>query len=79
MTEPDPERIRSAVETIASELGDVGHLEIYHYEFDNGERYTNLYCPENIPGVEESPQNKYRLADVRLEERSTASLVPANR
>ena len=76
MSDPNPERIQNAIETIVDELGGVSHLEINHYELGSGVRYTNLYCPDGISGVEDSPQNKYKLTQIAIEESSATALVP---
>lgn len=78
VTEPNSERVQGAIETILEEFGDVNHLEINCYELNNGDRYTNFYCPESIPGVEQSPRNRYKLTWSKVDETPATALVPVD-
>jgi hypothetical protein len=73
--EPDPERVRAAVQTLVAEFDHPDTLELYCYQY-NGDSHINFHCPDPPAAVTESPDDRYRLEPVEFSGTETWTLQP---
>lgn len=67
---PNSQALRGAIETIVSELA-VGDFDIHYHETNNSEQYLTIRTSEQIPGVEQSPIEKYDLEENEVSPRDS--------
>lgn len=73
----DGERVRDAVRILQEEFGEPDHLELYYFDYD-GNEHINFHCPEDVPGVDESADDRYRLERTKLSGKTAWTVDPIN-
>ncbi|MFD1588643.1 hypothetical protein ACFR9U_16815 [Halorientalis brevis] len=73
--EVDGDRVRKAVRILREEFGTPNQLELYYYDHDD-EKHINFHCPDEVPGVEASADDRYRLRRTELSGTVAWSLDP---